>query len=535
MSHLNKFKIVAFIILFVLAAQNANAEKKFEISADNISYGKNNETIQASGSVEVVYGDISLESEKIFNNKSYIRADGNVKITRNGTSLDGNSITFFKDTDRVFAKNGYHLTRKDLDIKGSLLDYSLTQDTGTSEDVLISFGSTWISGQYVDLGKNVISLKNASFSTCDQEHPHYKISSLGMYYYQDSGWIVEYLGLLWVNGFPVFPVPTYVYDTGVISGAYRKKNPMPLPEIGSNNEDGFYFNEKFIWRTTSYSYGMLAMNYKSKKGLGLGFEGNYLLSDFNEGSLRIYGLNQDGYYGGVSHTTYFGDEIKTEDKKSLLYEVLKVAPKKKYSAETNFSFREWINFERVSQTPVFKLNYMDVPFSFLNFTPHAEISAGYVSEESSGVNLLKSNINSSLDYLHPISEKDYIKTGMDLSYSTYAYQGNWGRILGRTDYVKQLTGNASASIGYSHFFVNDGSSPFRYENYRFYPEDELRSFIKIKNDSFSFSIDYSYNVPSFVPRDIDYSIAIGMHCYDATISYRAVRGELLFGVMLVSQ
>lgn len=503
------FKTLIFtvpVILLVLGTSQAGM-KGVSIKADSISYTKDKGIIIANGSVEARYKDSTIEADR---------------------------IVFFTEEAHVISDGNFSLSRDKSNIKGEKLDYFFRSEKGTANNVRITMGSTWIKGKNITMDKEQTQITNAEMSSCDLENPHYKISASNMTFYSKSGWIVEYMGLFWLNDIPVFPVPTYVYDTGIIGGLYRKKNPAPLPEISSNDTDGFYIDEKVVWRLSSYSYGLLGLSYGSKKGIGIGGEGNYVLNDSNEGNIRAYTYGSDGFYGGATHTYYFGEPVQSERLRPLLYEVLQTPPKKKYDLTFDVSYRERINYERVSTLPMVTFRYIDVPFSFLDFNPKVEISAGSVSEESSGINIFKGNIKSSFDYVHPLTQDIPLRLGVDASYTGYDSSSRWFNVLGRVDVNRKFSDVVEAGMGYSHYFINDGGSPFRFENYRYFPFDDVRAHVSYKIMGSTLGIAVSYNTPLFTVRDIDYNATIGMHCFDTTVTWRAARREFALGVTLAT-
>ncbi len=493
---------LSFLFLFLVFSTFAVAQPKgVNIKADSISYTKDRGVLFANGSVEVLYKDIKITADRII---------------------------YFTFESHVIADGRFSLIKQNAKISGEKLDYFVKKDTGSCQNVFIELGKTWINGKTADLSPEQIKLTDAVFSSCDLPVPHYKMSSANLTYYSRSGWIVQNWGMLYVFDFPVFPVPTYVYDTGLIGGFYKKKNPVPLPQISSNNDDGLFLGEKFIWRLSKYSYGVFGIDYATKKGFGAEFESNYLINDSNEGEINLSVLGLDGFSWGLSHTYYFGEPINAEKLRPLLYEVLAVPPRKKYNITMDLSHRKRINYERISEMPLVTLRYIDVPFEFLNFNPKIELSLGSISEESSGVNVFKSTILTNFDYSQKLSENLELRSSLGLTYSNYGTSfPNWTRVLGSIDFSKNVSNNFDVGLGYSHYFVNSGFSPYNFEKYWFFPEDNLRTSFSYKNGSATIGIDLSYNLPLLNPRDIDYNASIAMHCFETIFTWRAIRGEFV--------
>lgn len=500
-------RIVPVLLFIFISIQAVSYPKdNITINADSISYQKENGVIEARGSVEALYKDTK------------IRAD---------------HILYYSAASRIVTQGGFILSRENLDLKGVDLDYLVKAEKGSAESFRVTMGRTWISGESVTIDPSEIFLKNACFSSCDNAVPDYKITAASMTLYPKSGWIVENMGMMYIRNIPIFPVPTYVFDTGLIGGLYGKKNPAPIPDIGANPTDGTYINEQIVWRLSSYSYGLASIQYATNKGLGGGFETNYVLNNNNEGSFRIYDNHTDRWYGGVTHKYYFGDDVPRERLMYKLYDVFQVPPRKKYELDLDVSYRERINYERITQLPTIKLKYVDLPFSFINFRPKAELSLGGVSEESTGVNVFHIYAATSLDYIQPVGGNIDLKPGLDISYIGYDSSGSWTKVLGRIDATKKFSDHFDAGMGYSHLFVNSGGSPFRYENYRFFPYDDAHVSFSLRFGKTSFGAYVSYNTPVFSVRDIDYNATIGLHCFDLKALWRTARGEFSLGVELL--
>ncbi len=480
---------------------------------------------------------VSIQADRVVFDKErgIFDAKGSVEVQYKGITIEARELKYSKTDNTVDASGGFILRKNNFDITGQSLDYDLKNDTGSADSVKIMLGSTWVEGKGISFDPEKIDFNDSSFSSCDLDHPHYKITSRNMTFYQETGWIVQYLGLFYINGVPVVPVPTYVFDTGFVGGRYKKKNPAPLPEIGSNDEDGLYFRQKVIWRLSSYSYGLLSLDYMTRKGPGLGFETNFLPNKDNEGSFRVYTSGGDGWSGGVTDTLYFGDDIRTDEKRYLFYEMLDVPPRKKYSASIDASYRERENYERVSKLPMVTLKYTDVPYFLPNFNQQVDVFAGSVSEESSGVRAAAFGAKSDSQYFQDLGRGMVLRERVGMNYTSYSQYGRWFSVIGGIDLEKTFSENLLGSVGYAHYFFNEGASPFRYENYRYFPYDELRGGLQLKYGIYSLGIMLSYNTPLFTVRDIDYNATVQMHCFDLMLSYRAARNEFAFGINFVSR
>ncbi|MFA5098351.1 MAG: hypothetical protein WC490_07010 [Candidatus Margulisiibacteriota bacterium] len=477
------------------------------LTGDDIFYRKEQGLVEARGSVEASYKDIKVLS---------------------------NHLIYYSKDGRIVAPEDFTFERQDVVLKGKDLDYNIKSKEGRAASVSMVLKGNWISGKDVIIKPEEISLSDASFSTCGLKEPHYKFTAQNLSLYPKQGWIVIYMGVLWVKGFPIAPVPTYVYDMTSVPG-FASKNKVPLPEFGVDPDDGAYLKQKLFWRLSGFSYGMAQVDYATKKGLGLGFEGNYVVDRSNQGNIRIHGLNADGYWGGITHSLFFGSDIKYEESKTFLYQLLEFLPRKKYELRTEVSYRERVNYEKVSLLPKVSLRYDDLPFSFLELRPSVEISLAGVSEESTGVGVFEGTFKSSVNYFHELPRGFWADLAASVDYRGYDSSSRWLRLDGSIDIFKPVNDRLDAGIGYGHLFINDGASPYRFERYRFFPYDDVRGNLRYKNGPFKAGVFISYNVPVLTPREIDYNATMELHCFDVTLLYRAMRGEFSVGLNLVSK
>ena len=500
----------AFILaLFFLIPQKAAfcGEKSVTLTGDSISYQKEKGIVNAKGSVEASYKDVVIRSP---------------------------DLTYYSKENRIVALGDFVFERGDLRISGKNLDYHVKSRKGRGNDVFLRIKGSWISGKEVEIKPEEINLSNASFSTCGLDDPHYRFSASSISIYPSQGWIVLFMGILWVNGVPVAPVPTYVYDMSAHPGS-PLKNKAPLPEFGSDPNDGVYIKQKLYWRLSGYSYGIAQIDYATKKGLGLGFEGNYVVDRNNQGNVRIHGLNADGYSGGITHSLFFGSDINYDKSKTYMYQLLDFLPRKKYELRSEISYRELVNYEKVTLLPKLAFRYDDLSFSFFGIRPNLEITLAGVSEESTGVNVFEGTFKGSANYFYELPSGIWADIGGVLDYRGYDSSGKWLKLAGSIDFFKPISRNLDAGIGYGHLFINDGASPYKFENYRFFPYDDIRGNLRYKNGLFKTGIFVSYNTPVLSPREIDYNATVELHCFDVTLLYRAMRGEFSVGLNLVSK
>src|SRR5205807_1421159 len=86
---------------------------------------------------------------------------------------------------------------------------------------------------------------------------------------------------LWVGGVPVFYFPYYSRNLGL-----RANNWNFLP--GYRNSFGPFLLTSYTWFLDEEFDGALRLDYRQRRGVGLGPDLNYHLGRWGEGSLRYY-------------------------------------------------------------------------------------------------------------------------------------------------------------------------------------------------------------------------------------------------------
>ncbi|MFH1541917.1 MAG: LptA/OstA family protein [bacterium] len=489
--------IVVWFLLLGYCILPANAQSQdVTINGNNVTYSQDEEQVEATGSVEVVYQETRLVGEHVIYNTS---------------------------AESVLADRGFTLHLEGYDVSGQTLDYDIKQQSGRASEVDFLFDRTIISGEKIELNKKYVKLNNAGFTTCDLEHPHYRVTANEIILYPKDGWLVASWGLVWIGGWPVFPLPTYIYDA---SGANsERRNILPFPKIGTNDEDGTYVSQELAWHLSRELSGSYTLSYFQKKGFGGGIKANYLLDDDNQGDFRLFANPTDQYYGGLTHTWSFGGEI---EKKSLLG--FNLFPKvKQFDLETTLSYHEWQNYERVSLYPKILIRANQGPLLGSSIKYDLTVGGAMISEVGTGkLGQGQGDLKLYGDLIkHPLAS---IVPFVEFDNRYYSDGTQWIRNSGGIGVERALTDQLVAGIGYVHYFTTAGTSPFNFELYRYNPADRLTSSLLYRFDHSGLSIDTSYFLDDWSPEDIDYSAFLSLHCYDLMLKYRSLRREFNVGL-----
>jgi hypothetical protein len=488
-----KKSLSLFLFIFLLMSPLFAQLKDFTINADRIAFEKEKNRIEAEGSVEAVYKDFLLH---------------------------GNHLIYNTSAETFFADRGFSFNYRGMTIEGDTLDYKIKEATGTATQVSFLYEDVRLGGGWIGFDSEKYELKNAVFSTCDLPHPHYRVTAADLLLYPRYDWMVAYWGFFWLGNVPMVPMPTYIYDFRAAEKAQR--NLPPFPEIGANDEDGSYISETLAWHLRREFSGTYSLNYAANKGTGGGVAANYIINDQNNGDIRVNGNFKDGLFGGITHTLAFGSEMESADRAALGFFVQ--PHYRQYELETTLSFRERINYQKVSQTPNVKFRTRGGQFDL-------ELFSGLIAEEGN-TRLVRGGENARVYREFPVAGIDYATPSLALDSSFYSNGSRWIKPSFGLDLTKRFPRDLSLELGYVHYFLVDGASPFNYEMYRFRAADRLKSSLYFKIGETRGKISPSYFLDDWSPEDIDYSLFFRLHCYDLEMTYRSMRREFLLGFSL---
>lgn len=492
--------IILRITLFALLYSFSYAqEKDLTINAHSVNYDNIHNLIEAQGSVEALYQDFSATGEHLI---------------------------YHTDSKTLYMDQGFNFKFEDVNLTGQALTYEVKTRQGAAIQVEAAYDRVLLSGRSVKFDRNKLELKQASFNGCGLEGPHYNFTAADILLYPRSGWLVSYWGLFYLQGIPTIPVPVYIYD--VEAQRRGEGNVLPYPVLGSNSEDGNFISESFAWTRSRELFGSISLSYLEKKGLGLGVAANYLRDQFNSGNIRLAGNAQDGGWGGWTHQYAFGDEILPAEE--FNFRLFNLPTFRRYSLSMNLSYRERINYERVSQLPNLTLSVKQIDWGEMQGV--AELQAGLITEESTGASLAR--VSAAADLVRPfrLDSLGSLTPGVNLSGTYYGNHTNWRKITGRVIWDRFWGHQIMTSLGYHHYFMNIGVSPFRYELYRFNSADQISAGLIYSFALSKLGVSALYNIPKGEPQDIDYLFKIGFHCYSIGLTYRALRNEFNFGFNL---
>ena len=277
----------------------------------------------------VIEGD-SLES--ILDRK--LRASGNALISKGNQSITADFIEYDQISEQLYAKGQITITTPNLELKGTELEMSLAENTGSiANGSFVANINESISLEKADDGSTITKIQTSKFNsklrgtatkiflegedrkklefakvtTCEAGQNEWFISSKETVIDQSSGNIKAKDALLSLRGIPIMYSP-YI-DFSLTS---QRKSGWLLPAAGTTTTSGFETSIPYYFNLSPTYDATLTSRYMEQRGLQFDGEFRYMKENF-EGTSQIQYLNKDSksntdnrYLLDINHRHDFG-------------------------------------------------------------------------------------------------------------------------------------------------------------------------------------------------------------------------------------
>ena len=262
----------------------------------------------------LIEGD-SLES--ILDRK--LRATGNASILKGNQSITADFIEYDQISEELYAKGQIKITTPDLKLKGSELEMSLAENTGSvanasfvaniNENSTSKFNKE-LRGTATKIfleGEDKKKLEFAKITTCEAGQNEWFITSNETVIDQSSGNIKAKDAVLSLKGIPIMYSPYVDFST-----TSQRRSGWLLPTAGTTTTSGFETSIPYYFNLSPTYDATLTSRYMEKRGLQFDGEFRYMKENF-EGTSQIQYLNKDNesdidnrYLLDIKHKHNFG-------------------------------------------------------------------------------------------------------------------------------------------------------------------------------------------------------------------------------------
>ncbi len=349
---------IAIAILFVLFycggiwAQDIKlpADAPVKIEADNLSYDQERDIYSAEGGVVITYGDGTLSAQH---------------------------VEYDRKNNLATAQGGAFLKMAEDSLAGDKIVVNLEDKTGVAYNSKVFYARNhfYISGDRIEkTGENTYSIEQPVATTCDGDHPDWKIAGSSMKVTLEGyGWVKN--ARLMTKDVPVLYTPIIAFPAKT-----KRQTGFLFPYLShSKNKDGIDIEIPFFWAINPQMDATIYSRYIEKRGLREGAEFRY-------------------FAGGRSFGTLYGDYM--EDGKHVYESGITNLPRDWQGTHKRWSYylNHQTNFDSqfYLRTDVYRVSD---PWYFRDFNSHNYYLTNYAAFEEDPFRKVPFQGNASLPFL----------------------------------------------------------------------------------------------------------------------------------------
>jgi len=251
-------------------------------------------TYSKSLSLDKVKGDPSVPWQMEADTIGYdtlsetIHLRGNVIIEKQATRLTADRVAFNRKAQHASASGHVMMTvGKDV-ITGDSIQMDMRRETGAIQNggVFLSDTHFYIRGDRIEkTGKESYQAENASLTSCDGDDPDWVITA------RRVNVTIEGYGTATHAVFRAADVPLVYTPYLLFPAKSKRQTGLLIPMPGYSSRKGVIWDQPFFWAINDHSDATLYTHIMQQRGVKMGLEYRYALSDDSFGTIMADGLN----------------------------------------------------------------------------------------------------------------------------------------------------------------------------------------------------------------------------------------------------
>ena len=231
-----------------------------------------------------------LESDELNYDEQLDRyiARGNVQLTNANKKLTADEIQYDHRTQRASARGHVVLTIGEDTLSGSYLEIDLVRQVGFVENaaLFLKENNFHITANKIEkTGENTYRADTATLTSCDGEKPAWKITGKDIRIKSNGAGTAKH-ATLWARKVPVLYSPYLYYPA-----TSDRQSGFLTPEYEDSDRKGTEVRLPFFWAISDSSDATFYADYMSMRGLKLGAEYRYILSESSQGMIQLDGFH----------------------------------------------------------------------------------------------------------------------------------------------------------------------------------------------------------------------------------------------------
>jgi len=208
-------------------------------------------------------------------------ASGNVVIQKKDRKLTADFIRFDHKTMQALATGDVVMTVGENVLSGTKIELNLNSETGIlyGGSIFLKENHFYIKGDKIHkTGKDTYIAERVTISSCDGEHPDWKITGRNLNVTIEGYGSIKHAAL-WAKKLPVFYTPYLFFPA-----KYKRQSGLLRPQAGKSSRKGFEYNQPYFWAISDSSDATFYLHHMADRGEQFGTEYRYILDDLSKGT-----------------------------------------------------------------------------------------------------------------------------------------------------------------------------------------------------------------------------------------------------------
>ena len=243
-----------------------------------------------------------IEADEVAYDRQFDRytARGNVKISKKDVQLTADFVEFDHKTMHAEARGNVVLTVGQDILSGSHMEIDLERQVGSIDNayLFLKENNFHITANKIQkTGENTYRIDEATLTTCDGDKPDWKLAGKDIKIKENGSGTAKHATMR-VRNVPVLYTPYFYYPAN-----RDRQTGFLMPQFASSDRKGTEVNQPFFWAISDSSDATFYANYMSTRGLKLGAEYRYILSERSQGAIQIDGFRDRKVDDGIGDAT----------------------------------------------------------------------------------------------------------------------------------------------------------------------------------------------------------------------------------------
>lgn len=231
---------------------------------------------------------IIVNGDKVeyFHEQKKVIGNGHISIDYQDVRLTCDRVTVYLDTREAIAEGNVKVTQKDTYLTGDRMNYNFDTKIGRIIDGYVNYVPFYGKSKQVDkMSENQIDIEKGYITTCDLDHPHYRVEAKQVQIYLEDKVIARNI-VFYVGNCPILYMPYYVQPI-------KEESSHMTAMAGHDSDWGYYLLTSMKFDYSDIFKGRYRLDYRTKNGLAEGVDDNYSLPGLGDGTFSFYGTAEN--------------------------------------------------------------------------------------------------------------------------------------------------------------------------------------------------------------------------------------------------